>query len=330
VSSRIRHGLVLSVLSCLVLAGCSLSGQKPGLITPAQANGIVKTFWSENNKALQSSDPKVWTTLESGLQEQNDEANTAARVATNRPALQPAPVSNIQVYVSRQTSYPAFFTASAKTVTHDSGGRITSTPDVEILDFSKPGSSDRWKLINSVSLGTNPLPQFQFDSDGYVVAPGNVGAPSMKPARVSSAWADYVNGVIAGKPEPGIFAPGDMTTTFASDLKTAATPGPDEHVHVEAFPEEGYQSQTLSDGRPFVFFTDTYDVRHEALVGFCTQQGANRQNWGGLVAPGHYSVIDFKAAVFALALVPLKGTKQKVLVYGYGSGYHADVSSAGC
>ena len=167
-------------------------------------------------------------------------------------------------------------------------------------------------------------------SDGYVVAPSHAAAPSTKPAQVSAAWADYVNGVIAGKADTGTLAPGDMTSTFATDLKAAATPGPNEHVHVEAYPEEGYQSQTLSDGSRLVFFTDTYDVRHEPLVGFCTDQGANRQSWGGLVAPGRYSVIDFKAAVFALALVPPKGTKQKVRIYGYGSAYHADVSTAGC
>src|SRR5438445_512443 len=221
-SSAFLRGLALSTLSGLVFTGCSLSGQKPGLITPSQATGVVKTFWSLNNKALQSSDPNVWTQLEGGLQEQYDEANTAARVATKTPSLQPSPISNIRVYVSRQTSYPAFFTASLTSVTHDAAGRNTGTPDIGILDFSKPSSSARWTLINSVSLGTNPLLQFQHDSDGYVVAPDKVGAPAVKAANVSSAWADFMNGVIAGKAASGIFAPGDMTTTLATKLKTDA------------------------------------------------------------------------------------------------------------
>ena len=329
-SSGFLRGLALSIISGLAFTGCSLSGQKPGLITPAQATGVVKTFWNQNNKALQSGEPGVWTQLEAGLQEQYDEANTVARLATKSPSLQPSPISDIRVYVSRQTSYPIFFTASLTSVTHDAAGRNTSTPDIGMLDFSKPSSSDRWKLINSVSLGTNPLPQFPFDSDGYVVAPDHAGAASLKAANVSSAWADFVNGVIAGKPDSAVFAPGDMTTTLATKLKTDAAGSSIDAVHVQAFPEQGYQSQTASDGSLFVFFTATYDLRHMLANGVCAVQDANRKNWGGLVAPGRYGVIDYKLAVFGLAVVPPRSTRHKVQVYGYEGEYHAVVAGAGC
>ena len=56
--SGVRLGLLTLALICLLLGGCS-SGQKAGLITPAHAASVVKSWWAANEKALQSTDPKV-------------------------------------------------------------------------------------------------------------------------------------------------------------------------------------------------------------------------------------------------------------------------------
>jgi hypothetical protein len=328
--SGLIGGLVVLVLGGSLLPGCSIGSQKPGVITPAQATGVVRTWWTANERAAQSSDPKVWTNLKSGLQEQLSEAVTAARAALKSPAPQPRPISKVQVYLSRQSSYPAFFTASLRTVTQDASGQITDTPDIEMLDFSRPSSSERWKLINGVALATNPVPQFQFDSDGYVVAPARVPAPLIKPGQVSTAWTGYLNGVVQGKPDSEIFAPSEMTSTLASDLKSVATGGPLESVRVEVYAESGYQSQTLSDGSLLVFFTATYDIRHTLMSGYCTVQSASYEPWGDLVTPGRYAVIDFESAAFAVAVVPARDSKAKVKVYGYSDNYLANTASAGC
>jgi hypothetical protein len=246
------------------------------------------------------------------------------------PIQQPRPISQVQVYLARQSSYPSFFTASLRTVTSDAAGQITSTPDIEILDFSKPSSSERWKMINGVALGTNPLPQFQFDSNGYIVAPAKVTSPLIKPNQVSAAWAAYMNSVIQGKTDSANLAPGEMTSTLASDLKSVAAGGPPDSVRVEVYDESGYQSQTLSDGSLLVFFTATYDIRHTPITGYCEVQNANHQPWGDLVAPGHYTVIDFHVAAFGVAVVPPKDNKTKVRVYGYTETYQANTSSPGC
>jgi hypothetical protein len=185
-------------------------------------------------------------------------------------------------------------------------------------------------LIDGLALGTNPVPQFQFDSDGYVIAPARVAAPLTKPGQVSTAWARYLNGVVQGKPDSAIFAPGEMTSTLGSDLKSVAAGGPRESVRVEVYAESGYQSQTLSDGSLLVFFTATYDIRHTLMSGYCTVQSASYEPWGDLVAPGRYTVIDFESAAFALAVVPAKDSKAKVKVYGYTDSYQANTASAGC
>jgi hypothetical protein len=317
----LRRLTVALMTSAVVLAGCSLSSQKPGLITPAGAARVVRTWWAANETANQSSDPKVWTSLESGLQEQVDERATASRAALKGPTPQRRPISNVRIYVGRQSSYPIFFTASVQTALLDATGRITSTPDIELLDFSRPTSSDRWKLINGVGLGTNPLPQFQLDSDGYVVAPSGVSAPLIKPARISPEWAAYVNNVIQSRPAAETFAPGLMTTTLASIYKDLAAGRPGQSIHVEFYPESGYQSQTMSDGSLLVFFTATFDERHSAVSGVCLIQDAGRRQWGGPVDPGGYSVIDFEGAVFGLAVIPPRGGKAKVKVYGFTGTY---------
>jgi hypothetical protein len=311
-------------------AGCSLSSQKAGLITPDGATKVVRTWWAANEKAIRSTDPKVWTGLESGLTEQVDELGTTTRAALKGPTLQPRPISDVRVYVGRQSSYPIFFTASIRTVTHDAAGRNTSTPDVEVLDFSRPSSSESWKLIDSVSLGTNPLPQFQLDSDGYVVAPSGASPPLVKPGQISADWAAYVNGVIQSRPAADVFAPGVMTTTLAAIFKDLASGRPGQSIRVEFYAENGYQSQTLSDGSLLVFFTATYDERHSAINGACLIQDANRTQWGGFVDPGTYSVIDFLGAVLGLAVIPPKATKAKVKVYGYTDDYQVNDASTPC
>lgn len=328
--SSVFAGLVLVVVSGLPLTGCSLSGQKPGLITPAQATKVVRTWWAANEKASQSSDPKVWASLESGLQEQVDENATTARATLTSPTLQPRPINQVQVYVARQHSYPSFFTASLKTATHDVTGKVTGTPDIEMLDFSKPGPSDPWTVINGVSFGTNPLPRFEFDSDGYLVAPAQVPTPLMKPSQVSAAWAGYLNGVIQGKPDSGIFAPGEMTSTLAHNLGDVAAGGPLDTVTVQAYPEKDYQSQTLSDGSLSVFFAATYDVHHTPKSGYCEVQNADHQPWGALIAPGHYTVIDYKVAALGLAVVPSRDSKRHVNAYGFTDYYQVSAAVGSC
>src|SRR5436190_10000935 len=112
----------------------------------------------------------------------------------------------------------------------------------------------------------------------------------------SAACTIYANGVIHGKRDSGIISLGEVTSTLAHNLKDAAAGQPLDSVTVQAFPEVGYQSQTASDGSLYVFFTATYDVHHTPKSRYCEAQNADHQPWGGLVAPGQYTVIDYKLA----------------------------------
>ena len=79
-----------------------------------------------------------------------------------------------------------------------------------------------------------------------------------------------------------------------------------------------------------MFFTATYDVHHTPKSGYCEAQDADHQPWGGLVAPGNYSVIDYKLAALGLALIPPKDSKRKVNALGSTSFYQVSAAVGSC
>lgn len=293
-----------AVAICSIVLSVACSGLTPpgtaagrGIITPADARQVVHDFWRLQEKANLSDDRAAARgQIEGGLLQEADLAGGNAMRMLGLPSLAATrPLHRVTVYVPRQRSYPADFVALLETVDLDQGGELTSRPLAFYVHFARRAAGARW-IADFAAIGKVARPlRFALDDGGYAnrVAP-QAGGYVVRPADLADAYVAYLSsGLASGNPQ-GPFAAGSRTTDAVRNVR----------AYQEGMTGLGYQISLDYSSRPYLHAYRAADGA--AIVMFATQltatlqpadpracivQQAEHLQWGGLVAPGSYSML---------------------------------------
>ncbi|MGH9280396.1 MAG: hypothetical protein ACRD12_20145 [Acidimicrobiales bacterium] len=180
------------------------------VITPDQAQEVVRAVWPVRQQALREGDTGLLEKLETGSALAGD--RQAARVGGLRHQF--ADTGTVRVSVPRQDAYPARFLAEVR-IEPDG-------PYVELMVFVRTDPSEPWKI--ALDSGFDPRilegamwPDPAVDPDGFNVVGVNDGVDPARPhAELARYWQGWVD---EGTPPAGApFAAGAWTTSLGAAL----------------------------------------------------------------------------------------------------------------
>lgn len=301
-------------------------GGPPGslVITPSQARSVLGAMWTLRVNALTARDPSLLQELESGAAERGD----AIRVRCRSCAL-PAPDASydqVQLFVPRQTTYPARFLAEVATRGKD------GTPQTEILVLVRTSDSSPWTLdLETGWVGTGSGTGFiraRADDEGFNLPVST--ATQHVAAAVRQDLADYwQRAKDDGEAPPlGSFGAGSWTTDRARHLSSypqdgvgsngllghfTASVSSEDPIHEFTYAGgPGYPGGELACGALW-----TTSIDRAAPGRGDPYQPADRSNWGPQLPPGVYSEITTRYQWQTCFFIPTSLTGIRVLG-GYG------------
>ena len=271
------------------------------VVTPAQAKDALGELWRLHTQAQTQNDGHLLAAVEEGPALESD---YGCRPCISKDPT--GPITQSEVILSRETSWPAFFLGELYAQTQ------SGTPVVWRLVVLRRSAADPWKIVfidgygpgAGVTFADEPLA----DQDGYVI-PNDVVTADPLPDEFAAYWQGWKN---SGAEPPGSpFQPGAWTTEWGAHLAT--------------FGQGIVNTGNGLEGR-FVFRADvavdhTYEFPTHAFSLICgtlreektwtapdggsVNQDLARRNWGSTVAPGQYramvEVDIFQPCFFAYA-----------------------------
>ncbi len=120
------------------------------VITPEQAEAVVRAFWPLQELALSSNDRRLTDMVESGPAAEFDDAVSVDNLQRlHLPNLRVVrPLNGVEVFVPLQSSFPATFLAEVLTTVFGTSpeGDPPGTPSVEVLVFQRPDAATPWRV----------------------------------------------------------------------------------------------------------------------------------------------------------------------------------------
>lgn len=310
-----------------VLSATNSSGP---VITPLQADAVVRAFWPLDERAKATNDQHLTDMLETGPAAEFDDAVTVDNL--QRPSLPNLrvvrPMSGIEVFVPLQTSFPAYFLADVLTTVYGTSpeGSRPGTAMVDVFVFLRPDAGTGWRValhtFGPTRLGviTNPT------GSPYLRAlPGRRDLtvdPGMVPALLADYWQQYY---VTGTSPRSVFAPGRWTTEKMQALvnetrQFAAQTGiRDQTEYFVDLKRDGLYEFAVDRGWDLTCFTVRYaDV--QTRPGRPLHQDPGRTNYAAALAPGDYQRITTDGLRQTCAWVPPAGNQGGVLVMGHEGG----------
>jgi hypothetical protein len=259
------------------------------VITPAQAAKVLQTFWPIHQKALLRADVNGLRQLETGAAAAYEPGAIACGCLD---VLRAAPLTSGQYFVPRQTSYPAYFVAEAKTVDYQQDW-------VEILVFTKAAASDPWLLEEDSGFAVLEADFFSLygpsntTSSGYVLP-----VTAAQQARATHLASDLAALWQTTKDSGQV----PVSTEFQLDGQTGARLKTLASYRQDAVEPNGLNAH-------FHFYVDPADplyvvpgklgalacqaVRETVVytppAGAVIEQNSRQTQWGKLLAPGQYA-----------------------------------------
>jgi len=265
--ARAARALIAAAVSVTLLAGFAPSAGRTRseashvVVTPAQAKAAV-TAWSQRiDTALPSFDVNILSQVEAPPLLALDTPVFQDAKARGAPAPPVTTISNVIVYVPKQTSYPAQFLA------HIEGSLGFNA----MYLFVKTSKHDPWKAIYQTNLLANAtLPDVALDRHGYATTiPERQAKRQLKidPATLSRAYSDFLNqSAQANAPaSSAIFSP-DIAQQLLSALANSPIP-PGQHVFTYAAADYPTYSYRTRDGGAFSLVAVSSDIRATASGG---------------------------------------------------------------
>lgn len=180
----------------------------------SDAEKLVRAFWPARERALSTRDPRAVRLLETGAAAQWDAVGCTMGCAPPRPRT----IQDLNVFVPRQTTYPAAFMAQVLTTEYHS-----STALVEIMVFTRASSSQPWSLaFDTAYTGSTRLGAYPASIDGGAFnadAPEVDGTASSLPAELAAYWQHWVDSGSA--PADTRFADGSFTSVQGAAIHEA-------------------------------------------------------------------------------------------------------------
>jgi hypothetical protein len=153
----------------------------------SDADKLVRAFWPARERALSSRDALAVRRLETGAALQVD----AVGCTFGCPPPRPRTIADLDVFVPRQTAYPAAFMAQVLTTEYHS-----SRPLVELMVFTRASPSQPWSLaFDTMYAGNSQLTVYPDSVDGgaFDADPPAVAGidPTTLPAQLAAYWQHW-------------------------------------------------------------------------------------------------------------------------------------------
>ncbi|MGH3310008.1 MAG: hypothetical protein ACRDP3_05415 [Streptomyces sp.] len=250
------------------LSGCvTVHGENAVIpaVSEPDAEKVLKNFTATNNKASESYDAKLSTTIETGALGAIDQAGLSSRKEVQpggNPKYQPLRLSDARFLIPKQAGWPKFFVADTKS-NRTANGRW-------LLVFQRDSAKADWKASYLAVLEPGEIPDFVTGKDGHVKAVPTSGGSKLAidPDKLSDAYVSYL------QEGTGDFAPGKHTSARRAERKNAEKrPGTrTEYADQAAEPPQyapfGLRTQ---GGGALVFFASHHHTKQTVAKGYQPQ-----------------------------------------------------------
>jgi hypothetical protein len=271
----------------------------PGVtIDPALAQRIVDTLWPVREAALAGDDPENLTAFETGTALQGDSAEMAAYACGCN--LQPRPLAVRNLFVPKQSSYPAWFVSE-----------VTTAPtkglpaDVSFMVFTRTSLAAHWMLTLETEysfLGAGGA--WVYATPESMVGGFDLASPPHNelPADLGAYYQYWANAGVAPPTSP--FATGPFTTSIGqAQVKEDEGLAAMGEIHRVTYSVDVAQDGDWTVAANNVRTEPSYGwalscgtVRYEAVTTLADGaapilQPADRSTWGATLLPGQYKSI---------------------------------------
>jgi hypothetical protein len=332
---RLNLGLA-AMLACLTLLGGACGGGDDGggdadsgsvavssdpVILPADTRQIIEDLQAKIDEANATLDVALQDSIEASPARDIDDAffkGFKAKGQTSAGSTRRR-LADAQVYVPRQTDYPARFFAFVKLANADD----PAAPQISRLRvYEKSAADEPWKLALYVTVPRDfVLPEISVDSDGFAETVGEDEGDGLKvePSRLPDEFADYLSGFAEGT-DSEIFAPGRFTSEASQALKASVEKDAQATITttVEVSPG-GYPVQAFrtADGGAVALFTENVNYSYAPLPGKVLNPISGSE---GLLDPGEYTSLQRNVVNMVAAVIPPADAEGLVQIVGTTGG----------
>jgi hypothetical protein len=325
---------LLALLLCLapVLGACgggdngggdsgSVEVSSDPVILPADARQIIEDLQARSEKANATLDTALQDSVEASPARDIDDAffkgfkakgQTSAGQVTRR-------LEDAQVYVPRQTKYPARFFAFVKLANADD----PTAPLISRLRiYEKSAADEPWKLALYVTVPRDFVPpEVKVDGDGFAEIVTREQAEELKldPSRLPDELAQYLSGYASGT-DSEIFAPGRFTSEASQAFKASVDEDAQETITTSVqvspgkFPVQAFRT---ADGGAIALFAQNVAYSYAPAPGKVLNPTSGSE---GLLEPGQYASLQRMVVNMVAALIPPSGTEGLVQIVGSTGG----------
>lgn len=288
-----------------------LGGNVTPALNSAVAGRILTAWWPLHERALASNDIAMTDALETGPARAFDDAVSRENIAVGGNLRVVREFSDFRVFVPWQYHLPAYFLAEVATAVYGTTNEYPKgTPYIEILLFTRADEKSHWMAslrTGHTNGGFDEGTSFQRDFETYNMQPPTLRwiKPTDVPAKLADYWSYcYVHGSPAEPP----FVKGFWTTEFCPRLQSdrehelslgIKTSG---NYYVD-LKRDGFWEFNVYGDWDFACFTVRVERKLTSARG-ALNQDRSRNNYGGLLAPGIYSVITDSILHQSCVLIP--------------------------
>ncbi len=265
--------------------------ESPDVIDPHAAAGLFESYWQLRPLYMSWGSSRLLATIEAGPALETDELTCGCG-----QLFWGAPLA-YSVFLTRQTSFPAYFAVEARTYL---GSNAPSDSALVVLLFERLAASSQWKVVidsQESVLSTVRLTELDFamtgpsgfDESPLINFPRGVGSLSARLASYMEYWARNWKA-----PTTSIFRPDYWTRQwipgFVSDEKNR-DPDTGDSVHFYFYPGQSNDAWVVpSQGWAIAFATVVY-TKVSTNSGGWVVQDASRDQFAPTLAPGRYTEV---------------------------------------
>jgi hypothetical protein len=284
--------VVFAIIAALGV-GATLAVQKKhnsntddGIVSTAQADRVLRTYWPVHEHALVVGDLQTIAGLDAEPAAEWEKGSVACGCYH---VDEPRELTSATYLIPRQTSYPAFFVAEALQ-------SYKGTNWVDVLVFTKDDASAKWLVSYESGFAPSAV-----STNRVAPPPSSDSTTGPTPAQhaVAVTAASDLAKVWQTTKETGLppeHEPFELRGQTAQRLQMLASAGQDQiqgnglfgHYTFSASTSDRLFEVATADGSELACQPVRETVVYTAQPGYVVHQDNARKNWGSLLAPGDY------------------------------------------
>ncbi|WP_059007655.1 hypothetical protein [Streptomyces specialis] len=251
-------GLATALAAVTSLSGCMTVHGETAVVpalTEGEAERAFEHYVETSNEALETYDPELNATVETGpLGAIRDAELTARHEVTPEGAInyEPLEFTDARFHIPQQAGWPKYFAVDARTA--------QDTENRWLLIFTRDGIKEEWAVSYLTVLAADDFPELAEDGDGFLedipVEGDTHSGLALEPGELSAAYAEYLS-----SEGDGPFTEGPYTTdALAAREEANSQPEFITEFRDRAAEDEAYAPVALrtADGGALVLFTSLY------------------------------------------------------------------------